>query len=55
LRRMDFFAAGELLNEVVAMATRGQTVLFVEPSSVVEALFIVMGLHEVADVRSRRV
>ena len=54
LLRMDFSAAGELLNEVVSMATRGLTVLFIDPSSIVAALFIVMGLHEVADVRGRR-
>jgi anti-anti-sigma regulatory factor len=54
LRRIDFVAAGELLNEVVTFASRGQSVLFVEPSTIVEAMFIVMGLHEVADIRGRK-
>lgn len=54
LRRIDFVAAGELLNEIVTFASRGQSVLFVEPTTIVEAMFIVMGLHEVADIRSRK-
>ena len=54
LRRIDFVAAGELLNEIVTFATRGQSVLFVEPTTIVEAMFMVMGLHEVADIRSRK-
>ncbi|MEK9720936.1 MAG: STAS domain-containing protein [Quisquiliibacterium sp.] len=53
LRRIDFAAAGELLNEIVALSTQGRTVLFVEPSTIVEAMLIVMGIHEVADIRSR--
>ncbi|MGA0794944.1 MAG: hypothetical protein ACO3P0_02535, partial [Quisquiliibacterium sp.] len=54
LRRIDFVAAGELLNEIVTFASRGQSVLFIEPTTIVEAMFIVMGLHEVADIRSRK-
>lgn len=55
LRRLDFVAAGELLNEVAAMAGAGRRVIFLEPSAVVEALMVVMGLHELADIRRRRI
>ena len=54
LRRLDFVAAGELLNEVVGLIGRGHTVLFAEPSAIVEALLVVMGIHEAADIRRRR-
>ena len=55
LRRLDFLAAGELLNEVVVLVSGGKTVLFVEPSAIVDALMTVMGIHELADVRRRRI
>ena len=55
LRRIDFAAAGELLNEVVGLCSAGKTVLFVEPSMVVEALLMVMGIHELADIRRRKI
>ena len=55
LRRVDFAAAGELLNEIVALVSAGKTVLFVEPSAIIEALFAVMGIDEVADIRRRRI
>ena len=55
LRRIDFAAAGELLNEVVGLCSTGKTVLFVEPSMVVEALLMVMGIHELADIRRRKI
>lgn len=55
LRRVDFVAAGELLNEVVALCGAGKSVLFVEPSPIVDALFTVMGIHEVAEIRRRRI
>lgn len=54
LRRLDFVAAGELLNEVVTLIGQGRSVLFAEPTSIVEALLAVMGIHELADVRRRR-
>ncbi len=55
LLRLDFAAAGELLNEVVGMCSSGKSVLFVEPSMVVEALLMVMGIHELADIRRRKI
>jgi anti-anti-sigma regulatory factor len=55
LRRLDFVAAGELLNEVVGFCTTGKTVLFVEPSAIVDALLVVMGIHELADIRRRKI
>jgi anti-anti-sigma regulatory factor len=54
LRRLDFVAAGELLNEVVGLVGQGHTVLFAEPSAIVEALLVVMGIHEAAEIRRRR-
>lgn len=54
LRRVDFVAAGELLNEIAAIRTASKTVLFAEPTAIVHALFIVMGIHDLAEVRRRR-
>ena len=53
LRRLDFVAAGELLNEVVTLTAAGKSVLLVEPSFIVDALLVVMGIHEVAEIRRR--
>ncbi len=53
LVRLDFVAAGELLNELVALATQGKTAVFGQPSAIVEALLTVMGISELAEVRSR--
>ncbi|MFA7505015.1 MAG: hypothetical protein WCZ28_09960 [Burkholderiaceae bacterium] len=53
LRRMDFVAAGELLNEVVNMQALGKNLLFIEPNHVVYALMLVMGIHELAEIRRR--
>lgn len=55
LRRLDFVAAGELLNEVVTLSAAGRRVRFVEPGAMVEALLVVMGIHELADIRRRRI
>lgn len=55
LRRLDFVAAGELLNEVVALSAAGRQVIFVEPGAMVESLMMVMGLHELAEIRRRRI
>ena len=55
LRRLDFVAAGELLNEVVVLASQAKTVLFAEPIPIVEALLVVMGIHEVAEIRRRKI
>lgn len=51
LRRLDFVAAGELLNEIVALRNANRIVVVDEPSHVVEALLVVMGIHELVRVR----
>lgn len=55
LRRLDFVAAGELLNEVVVLASQSKSVLFAEPMPIVEALLVVMGIHEVVEIRRRNI
>jgi anti-anti-sigma regulatory factor len=55
LTRLDFVAAGELLNEVVSLRAQGRAVLFAEPNYIVLALMLVMGIHELADIRRRRI
>ncbi|MCD6671254.1 MAG: hypothetical protein LT106_00200 [Burkholderiaceae bacterium] len=55
LRRMEFVAAGDLLNEVATMRSAGHQVLFVEPNYLVYALMLVMGIHDLAEIRRRRV
>jgi anti-anti-sigma regulatory factor len=54
LKRIDFTAAGELLNEVVNMRNTNKGVLFAEPNYLVYTLMMVMGLHEVAEIRTRK-
>lgn len=54
LTRLDFVAAGELLNEVVTLRNAGKTIVFVEPNFLVLALMKVMGIHELADIRRRK-
>lgn len=54
LRRMDFVAAGEMLNEVVNMQAHGKNLLFIEPNHAVYALMLVMGIHELAEIRRRK-
>ena len=54
LRRMDFAAAGELLNEIANLRAHGKNLLFVEPNHLVHALMIVMGMHELAEIRRRK-
>lgn len=53
LLRLDFVAAGELLNEIVALQGLGRTVVIDEPSHVVEALLVVMGVRDIARIRRR--
>lgn len=55
LVRLDFVAAGELLNEVVTLRSAGKSVLFVEPDFIVLALMHVMGIHELAEIRGRKI
>ena len=54
LVRMDFVAAGELLNETVTFRASGKDIVFLDVSSIVAALMSVMGIHELADIRKRR-
>ncbi len=54
LRRLDFTAAGEVLNEVVNLRNANKGVLFAEPNYLVYTLMMVMGLHEVAEIRTRK-
>ena len=55
LRRMEFVAAGDLLNEVVAMRSAGKQVQFIEPNYLVYALMLVMGIQELAEIRRRKI
>src|SRR5690606_13063967 len=55
LRRLEFLAVGELLNEVVNVRSAGKQVLFAEPNRLVLALMLVMGLQELAEIRKRRI
>ncbi len=54
LRRVDFTAAGVLLNWAVGAQSQNKTIEFREVSNLVAALLAVMGLHEVATVERRR-
>ncbi len=54
LRRVDFVAAGELLNELMKLQGAGRTVQFVEPNFLVYALMLVMGIHDMAQIRRRK-
>jgi ABC-type transporter Mla MlaB component len=53
LRRLDFVAAGELLNEVVALRAGGKYLVFRDVSHPVAALLAVMGIPDLAEVRLR--
>lgn len=55
LKRVDFTAAGALLNWSVGMQGAGNQVQFQNVGHLVAALFVVMGLHEVAQVERRKV
>jgi anti-anti-sigma regulatory factor len=55
LRRVDFTAAGELLNVIATLRANGKQVLFVEPNWMVLALMVVMGLHDLAEIRRRKI
>lgn len=54
LRRVDFVAAGELLNEVVGLRTGGKYLVFKDLNHIVAALLAVMGIPELAEIRLRR-
>ncbi len=55
LRRMEFVAAGDLLNEIVTLRSAGKQVLFVEPNYLVYALMLVMGIQDLAEIRRRKI
>lgn len=54
LLRVDFGAAGELLNEIVALKSAGKYLHFRDVNQLVAALLAVMGIPDLADVRLRR-
>jgi anti-anti-sigma regulatory factor len=54
LVRVDFGAAGELLNEIVALKAAGKYLRLRDVNHLVAALLSVMGIPELADVRLRR-
>jgi anti-anti-sigma regulatory factor len=54
LRRLDFVAAGELLNEIVALRTGGKYLVFRDLNHPVAALLAVMGIPDLAEIRLRR-
>lgn len=53
LRRLDFTAAGELLNEQLALQNNQRKLHFQHPNYLVYALMHVMGMHEFADITPR--
>lgn len=53
LRRVDFGAAGELLNEIVALKSAGKRLRMGEVSPLVGALLAVMGIPDLIEVRLR--
>ncbi len=55
LRRVDFTAAGVLLNWAVGLQAAGKSAQFRNVSNLVAALFVVMGLDDVAKIERRRV
>jgi ABC-type transporter Mla MlaB component len=55
LVRVDFTAAGLLLNWAVGMRGSRKEIEFVNVGHLVAALFVVMGLHEVVPIERRRV
>ena len=54
LHRLDFVAAGELLNEIVALRSGGKYLVFKDLNQLVAALLAVMGIPDLAEVRLRR-
>lgn len=55
LTRVDFTAAGLLLNWAVGMRGQKKDITFVNVGHLVAALFVVMGLHEVVPIERRKV
>jgi hypothetical protein len=55
LIRVDFIAAGDLLNWVLARRSENRSVTFVEAHRLVALFFGAMGINEHASVRVRTV
>ncbi len=55
LTRVDFTAAGLLLNWAVGMRGQKKDLSFIHVGHLVAALFVVMGLHEVVPIERRKV
>jgi len=54
LRRVDFAAAGNLLNWLVSAQGRGKHFAFIDVNQLVLALFRIMGIPSVAQITARR-
>jgi anti-anti-sigma regulatory factor len=54
LRRIDFAAAGNLMNALVSLRQRGKSIVMFEPNNLVVALFSAMGLNEVTTIAPRK-
>jgi anti-anti-sigma regulatory factor len=54
LRRLDFTAAGEVLNELVSFRTGGKYLIFRDVNHLVGVLLSVMGVPDMAEIRIRR-
>lgn len=55
LRRVDFTAAGALLNALVGLQASGRKIEFMDLNHLVAALFIVMGIHQFAALNLRKI
>lgn len=54
LRRVDFVSAGTLLNMIMRWQAAGKSVRLVNPNALVEGLFSVIGIDQVAVVERRK-
>ena len=54
MRRVDFGAAGDLLNWATAQQAEGQQISFLQVNRLVAAFFCVIGINEVARITLRR-
>jgi ABC-type transporter Mla MlaB component len=55
LRRVDFTAAGGLLNLLIQFQGKGRQLVFLQPNYMVYALMLVMGMQELSTIRRRRI
>lgn len=54
LRRIDFAAGGTLLNMLVGLTSAGKKIEFNQVNHLIAALFVVMGIHELALINIKR-